>query len=140
MPKTRRRGCGQDRATIPLPVEQLKAIIASYPKADDFVWAQESLRIWEPTVTYAHEFQSREMETGLAQSLRSTSRRKLPVPNAATPMPSGWCLTRNYFNNHEENVNTLIIISCQFALGQTLSFFDKANMPTAPESSSAFFG
>ncbi len=26
---------------FPLPVEQLKAIIASYPKADDFVWAQE---------------------------------------------------------------------------------------------------
>jgi 2-oxoglutarate dehydrogenase E1 component len=26
---------------FPLPVEQLKSIIASYPKADDFVWAQE---------------------------------------------------------------------------------------------------
>jgi 2-oxoglutarate dehydrogenase E1 component len=26
---------------FPLPVEQLKAIIASYPNADDFVWAQE---------------------------------------------------------------------------------------------------
>jgi 2-oxoglutarate dehydrogenase E1 component len=26
---------------FPLPVEQLKAIIASYPKADDYVWAQE---------------------------------------------------------------------------------------------------
>jgi 2-oxoglutarate dehydrogenase E1 component len=26
---------------FPLPVEQLKAIIASYPTADDFVWAQE---------------------------------------------------------------------------------------------------
>lgn len=26
---------------FPLPTEQLKAIIASYPKADDFVWAQE---------------------------------------------------------------------------------------------------
>jgi 2-oxoglutarate dehydrogenase E1 component len=26
---------------FPLPVEQLKAIIKSYPKADDFVWAQE---------------------------------------------------------------------------------------------------
>ncbi|WP_338407077.1 2-oxoglutarate dehydrogenase E1 component [uncultured Flavobacterium sp.] len=26
---------------FPLPVEQLKAIIAKYPKADDYVWAQE---------------------------------------------------------------------------------------------------
>ena len=26
---------------FPLPVEQLKAVIASYPNADDFVWAQE---------------------------------------------------------------------------------------------------
>jgi 2-oxoglutarate dehydrogenase E1 component len=26
---------------FPLPIEQLKAIIASYPNADDFVWAQE---------------------------------------------------------------------------------------------------
>jgi 2-oxoglutarate dehydrogenase E1 component len=26
---------------FPLPVEQLKAIIASYPNADDYVWAQE---------------------------------------------------------------------------------------------------
>lgn len=26
---------------FPLPTEQLKAIIASYPNADDFVWAQE---------------------------------------------------------------------------------------------------
>jgi len=26
---------------FPLPTDQLKAIIASYPKADDFVWAQE---------------------------------------------------------------------------------------------------
>jgi 2-oxoglutarate dehydrogenase E1 component len=26
---------------FPLPVEQLKAIIAGYPKADDYVWAQE---------------------------------------------------------------------------------------------------
>jgi 2-oxoglutarate dehydrogenase E1 component len=26
---------------FPLPVEQLKAIIAKYPNADDYVWAQE---------------------------------------------------------------------------------------------------
>jgi 2-oxoglutarate dehydrogenase E1 component len=26
---------------FPLPVEQLKAVIATYPNADDFVWAQE---------------------------------------------------------------------------------------------------
>ena len=26
---------------FPLPVEQLKAIIANYPNADDYVWAQE---------------------------------------------------------------------------------------------------
>jgi len=26
---------------FPLPVDQLKAVIASYPNADDFVWAQE---------------------------------------------------------------------------------------------------
>jgi 2-oxoglutarate dehydrogenase E1 component len=29
---------------FPLPVEQLKAIIASYPNADDYVWAQEEPR------------------------------------------------------------------------------------------------
>jgi len=29
---------------FPLPTEQLKAIIASYPNADDFVWAQEEPR------------------------------------------------------------------------------------------------
>ncbi|WP_291122658.1 hypothetical protein, partial [Flavobacterium sp. UBA6046] len=26
---------------FPLPIEQLKAIIAKYPKVDDYVWAQE---------------------------------------------------------------------------------------------------
>ena len=26
---------------FPLPIEQLKAVIASYPNADDFAWAQE---------------------------------------------------------------------------------------------------
>ena len=26
---------------FPLPIEQLKAIIATYPNADDYVWAQE---------------------------------------------------------------------------------------------------
>ena len=29
---------------FPLPIEQLKAIIASYPNADDYVWAQEEPR------------------------------------------------------------------------------------------------
>jgi 2-oxoglutarate dehydrogenase complex dehydrogenase (E1) component-like enzyme len=31
------------------PVEQLKTIIAQYPNADDFVWAQEEPKIWEHT-------------------------------------------------------------------------------------------
>ena len=26
---------------FPLPIEQLKAIIAQYPNVDDYVWAQE---------------------------------------------------------------------------------------------------
>jgi 2-oxoglutarate dehydrogenase E1 component len=34
---------------FPLPVEQMKAIIALYPNADDYVWAQEDLKTWERT-------------------------------------------------------------------------------------------
>jgi 2-oxoglutarate dehydrogenase E1 component len=34
---------------FPLPVEQLKAIIALYPNADDYVWAQEEPKTWEHT-------------------------------------------------------------------------------------------
>ena len=36
---------------FPLPVEQLKEIIASYPNADDYVWAQE-----EPKNMGAYQF------------------------------------------------------------------------------------
>jgi 2-oxoglutarate dehydrogenase E1 component len=34
---------------FPLPVEQMKAIIALYPNADDYVWAKKSLKTWERT-------------------------------------------------------------------------------------------
>jgi 2-oxoglutarate dehydrogenase E1 component len=31
---------------FPLPVAQLKEIIAKYPNADDYVWAQEEPKTW----------------------------------------------------------------------------------------------
>jgi 2-oxoglutarate dehydrogenase E1 component len=31
---------------FPLPVAQLKEIIAKYPNADDYVWAQEEAKTW----------------------------------------------------------------------------------------------
>jgi 2-oxoglutarate dehydrogenase complex dehydrogenase (E1) component-like enzyme len=31
---------------FPLPVAQLKEIIAKYPNADDYVWAQEDKKTW----------------------------------------------------------------------------------------------
>jgi 2-oxoglutarate dehydrogenase E1 component len=47
---------------FPLPVEQLKAIIASYPNADDYVWAQE-----EPKNAGAWSFVAPLIETALGK-------------------------------------------------------------------------
>jgi 2-oxoglutarate dehydrogenase E1 component len=46
--KTERKDVAVVRIQLfPLPVEQLKAIIAKYPNADDYVWAQEETeKIW----------------------------------------------------------------------------------------------
>jgi 2-oxoglutarate dehydrogenase E1 component len=60
---------------FPLPVEQLKAIIA-YPNADDYVWAQE-----EPKNMGAYSFMlmnsTSKMEISFIKSLFSASIRKL---------------------------------------------------------------
>ena len=64
---------------FPLPVEQMKAIIAKYPNVDDYVWAQE-----EPKNMGAYGFMLMNFnEVELAFRVRSTSAKSATVLHAA---------------------------------------------------------
>jgi 2-oxoglutarate dehydrogenase complex dehydrogenase (E1) component-like enzyme len=51
---------------FPLPVAQLKEIIAKYPNADDYVWAQEDKKTWVH-IAHVNELQLSKMETGVIE-------------------------------------------------------------------------
>jgi 2-oxoglutarate dehydrogenase E1 component len=70
---------------FPLPVEQMKAIIALYPNADDYVWAQEEPKNMESIQLYVDELQL--VKWRLA-SLKAYSARQevIQEQNAVMPM------------------------------------------------------
>jgi 2-oxoglutarate dehydrogenase complex dehydrogenase (E1) component-like enzyme len=60
---------------FPLPIAQLKEIIAKYPNADDYVWAQEEPKNMG-AYSFVNELQLSKMETGVIEGLFCISFRK----------------------------------------------------------------
>jgi 2-oxoglutarate dehydrogenase E1 component len=70
---------------FPLPVEQ-KAIIALYPNADDYVWAQEEPKKHGSIQLYVDELQLSKMEISFIKSLLRQRQEVIQEQNAVMPM------------------------------------------------------
>jgi 2-oxoglutarate dehydrogenase complex dehydrogenase (E1) component-like enzyme len=70
----RRSDCKNEQL-FPLPVAQLKEIIAKYQNADDYVWAQEEPKNMG-AYSFVNELQLSKMETGVIEGLFCISFRK----------------------------------------------------------------
>jgi 2-oxoglutarate dehydrogenase E1 component len=91
--------CCSNRAIVYLPVEQMKAIIAQYPNADDYVWAQEEPKNMESIQLYV-ELDLVKWRLASLKPIQHQHQEVIQEQNAVMPMLLKWYLIKIYLDKN----------------------------------------